>query len=89
MFGYFTDASAASSSLGLFRALNPARNVETRTGPRPVAGSITPLNPLGRGGVPSSGVAAVVVNLTATQAAGPGWLQAIPTGRSVPAPSRT
>jgi hypothetical protein len=84
VFGYFTDSSAASSSQGLFQALSPTRILDSRSGPRPVAGSVTPVNPLGRGGVPAFGVAAVVVNLTATQAAGPGWLQAIPTGRSTP-----
>lgn len=43
--------------------------------------SIT-LQVTGRGGVPASGVAAVALNITATQATGPGFVQAYPTGGS-------
>ena len=38
----------------------------------------------GQGGVPSSGVSAVILNATVTQPAGPGYLTVWPTGTSRP-----
>jgi hypothetical protein len=45
-------------------------------------GSSVTLQVTGRGGVPSSGVSAVALNVTATQATAPGFVQAYPTGGS-------
>ena len=39
---------------------------------------------VGRGGVPASGVGAVVVNLTVTQPSAPGFITAYPTGTERP-----
>lgn len=66
--GYYTDATATG---GFFLPLTPARILDTRTGN---GGFSTPVGPGqtivvtidGRGGVPASGVAAVVLNVTAT-----------------------
>jgi len=90
--GYF---SADSS----FVSLVPARLLETRTGnglttvdgqfnglgqqPR---GSTMQLQVTGRGGV-SSGAAAVVLNVTATGAAGPGFVTVYPCGENQPVAS--
>lgn len=45
-------------------------------------GSAVTLQVTGRGGVPTSGVSAVALNITATQATAPGFVQAYPTGGS-------
>ena len=39
---------------------------------------------LGRGGVPSSGVKAAVLNVTVDQSGGPGYVAAFPCGTAVP-----
>lgn len=63
------------------RTSTPARLLDTRTAgvaARPAAGSTTVVQVTGKGGVPASGVTAVVVNLTAVRATGPGHLTAFP-----------
>lgn len=72
--------------------LSPARVVDTRYGTgapkRPVpAGSTTRIQLAGRGGVPASGVAAVVLNLTAVGASGDGFLTLWPSGGQRPTAS--
>lgn len=69
----------------------PARLLDTRTessvgysGVKPGQGSTVAVAVLGRGGVPSTGVASVVVNLTSTEAAGPGFVTAYAGGSSRP-----
>jgi hypothetical protein len=57
----------------------PLRNVS--------GGSTVRLQVTGRGGVPSSGVSAVVMNVTAVDPAGSGWVQVAPTPVSVGASS--
>ncbi len=71
--GWFTDGTAASSTSGLYVALSPERRLDTRiglgvtaTGVRP-AHSTTGLALGGSNGIPSTGVAAVVANVTAVQ----------------------
>jgi peptidoglycan/xylan/chitin deacetylase (PgdA/CDA1 family) len=75
--GWYTNDSQPVSDGGLFVPVTPNRLLETRGGPKPGAGSITKAHPLGQVGVPGSGVAAILGNLTATQA-DPGWVAAIP-----------
>jgi len=76
-------------------SLVPARVVDTRTGAFTVDGqfagggalaalSTTDVNLLGRGGVPASGVDAVVLNVTVTGTAGAGYLTVWPTGSAQP-----
>lgn len=72
---------------GTFRALTPARLLDTREGigaGGPVAGNSTvTLQVAGRGGVPV-GASAVVVNLTVTQPGASGFLTAHAQGTGVP-----
>lgn len=88
--GYFTAADGPVAS-GRFVPLVPSRLFDTRPdqaapGPKGAlaAGQAIDVDVLGVGGVPASGVSAVVVNLTGTQAAAPGYLTAYPTGMERP-----
>jgi hypothetical protein len=80
---------------GAYTAVTPARLLETRPGLPTVDGNYAAGGPLGadgtlsiavtgRGGVPSSGVSAVVVNVTATGASAKSFLTVWPTGASRP-----
>lgn len=84
--GYYTDAPSPSGSL--FTALSPARVLDTREGIGAAAGRPGPhgtvLTVAGRGGVPSSGVRAVVLNTTVTGAAASGHLTVYPAGQQRP-----
>jgi hypothetical protein len=85
-------ANTATRGLGAPGALvtvSPARVLDTRTGNNnagaPVgSGADLVLQVAGRGGVPSTGVSAVVVNLTVTQPAAPGWVSASADGSVLP-----
>lgn len=59
----------------------------TRTTRRVLGGSTIRLQVAGRGGVPSSGVAAVAMNVTAVDPAASGWVQVAPTPINVGASS--
>jgi hypothetical protein len=68
----------APTTPGALVTVSPARVLDTRTGigaaAAPVGqGAELVLQVSGRGGVPATGVSAVVVNLTVTQPAAPGW----------------
>jgi hypothetical protein len=81
--GYYSDAGA-----GLVTA-SPARILDTRTGlgapqAKLGAGAALSLQVTGRGGVPASGVSAVVLNVTVTGPASAGWLAAWPAGETLP-----
>jgi hypothetical protein len=68
---------AASSQAGRFQALDPARLLDTRNvGPSLPARHTTTLNVRGRGGLPTTGVSAVVINLTSTAATSAGFVTA-------------
>ena len=82
--GYFTSAGAAASSEGLFVPLDPSRLSDTRDGRIAAARSETTLAPAGRAGLPSDGMSAVFLNVTATGTTGPGYLQVFPTGQASP-----
>ncbi len=72
---------------GMFVALAPARVLDTRSS-RPVAArASTPLSLTGRGGIPSSGVSAVVLNTTVTDTTAPGYLTAYPSSATPPTAS--
>lgn len=87
--GYFTPSGAIAS--GRFVPINPRRALDTRpteTGPvpsgwaahRPAIGESVRVDLPAGFEVPPTGVSALVVNVTATEAGGPGFLQALPTG---------
>lgn len=81
-------ASAVPNSPGAFVSLTPKRILDTRSGlgaSGPVAGKATVrLQVAGRGGVPSSGVSAVVLNVTATRGLARGHVRVFPDGASRP-----
>ena len=89
--GWFPSASG-------FTGITPARLIDTRTGTLTVDGQFqgtghlaakteTDLTVLGRGGVPASGVKAVVMNVTATGEDAAGFLTAWPAGSTRPTAS--
>jgi hypothetical protein len=77
--GYYTVSSG-------FTPLTPARILDTRPGPgqiaytgdKPGAGATVSVAVAGHGGVPSTGVGSVVLNVTATEATGPGFVTVWP-----------
>jgi outer membrane protein assembly factor BamB len=92
-------APPASPGAGLFDPLVPARICDTRVGPGTGAnqcnhegaspGTLGPaasmsVNTQGEGGVPSSGVAAVVLNVTVTDTTSSGYLTAWPANSARP-----
>ena len=84
--------AATQAPSGTFAPLAPVRVLDTRLGlgaPRgPVAGGGTVhLAVLGAGGVPASGVSAVVLNVTVTGAGGSGFITAYADGATVPTSS--
>ncbi len=80
--------AASSSAEGRMVPLAPARLLDTRDGGvRPAAGSTTDVTVLGRGGVPATGVAAVVATVTAAEGTGVGFVAAYPAGVTWPGTS--
>ncbi len=87
--GYFTPTGATAA--GRFVPVNPHRVLDTRAasaGPvpagwiphEPAAGETVRVDMPASTGVPASGVSALVVNITATEPVGAGFMQALPTG---------
>lgn len=85
--GWFGPNGTAAS--GRYNALNPARIVDTRNGtggfvsPVGIGGTISP-KVTGVGGVPASGVSAVVLNVTVTEPTTGGFLTVFPNGTTPP-----
>jgi Domain of unknown function (DUF4282)/Protein of unknown function (DUF2510) len=92
-----TVSAAAIDDVG-FVSLQPARLLETRPGLSTVdglfngVGAVGPgatldLTVVGRGGVPATGVGAVVLNITATEPTAAGYVTVFPTGPDRPTAS--
>ncbi len=86
--GWFTDATVAGTN-GTFTPLTPARILDTRFGVGGImgplgAGSTVDVQVTGQGGVPASGVTAVVLNATVVSPSGMGFLTVFPTGVARP-----
>jgi hypothetical protein len=85
--GWFSDSTGAAGAR--FSSLTPARLVDTRAGtggfsaPVGAAATISP-TVIGVGGVPASGVSAVVLNVTVTQPTAESFLTVFPTGAARP-----
>ncbi len=82
-------AAEASPRPGGFTAVTPARTLDTRIGVGAAAAKVGPgrsidLQVTGRGGVPSTGAAAVALNLTVTEPTAVGFLTVYPTGEARP-----
>jgi Putative Ig domain/Right handed beta helix region len=87
--GYFTGASDASSTTGLFIPITPTRVADTRVGgivPAGVVASGATLQVPFRASPPLVAIppSAVAGNLTATDTTASGYVQLIPTGTSTP-----
>lgn len=85
--GYYQ--SPITDHSGLLRPLVPTRLLDTRTSTGGHRGSFSGnetfnLQVLGQGGVPSSGVSAVIVNLAVTDPTTSSFLTAFPAGSTVP-----
>lgn len=85
--GWFGAATTATA--GRFTPVAPDRVLDTRTGigvpaAKPAAGDTVSVRVTGRGGVPSTGVAAVALNATAAEATNGGFVTAWPSGRARP-----
>ncbi|MEX2290194.1 MAG: hypothetical protein WD794_07705 [Mycobacteriales bacterium] len=78
--GWFTDDSTAPSGNGLFVPVAPERLLDTRSGSKPGDAAQVQVAPLGRAGIPTSGVSSVVLNVTATLPIAGGFVQVLPTG---------
>jgi hypothetical protein len=81
--------AGAISGVGRYIPLPPLRILDTRDGNGAAKGKLTggqtiDLQVTGRAGVPTSGVSAVVFNLTGTGATGPGFVTAWPAGGAKP-----
>lgn len=81
----------SAGGAGLYNPLPPARVADTRTGSgypgagqAPVAGATVELQVTGQGGVPATGVSAVLLNLTAVGPSSAGYLTAYPTATPRP-----
>ena len=86
--GWYSDGSTSVSG-GLYAPLTPVRILDTRNGLGNVAnkvgaGQSISVQVTGVGGVPSSGVGAVVLNVTVTDPDAGSYLTAYPTGSAVP-----
>ena len=81
--------AAAAASGGLFTSLRPSRLLDTRPGwarrpPRSAPARRVHLQVGGRGGVPSTGVAAVVLNVTVTEPSRHGHVTVYGDGTALP-----
>jgi subtilisin family serine protease len=83
--GYYV--SGTPTAAGTFASLNPARILDTRTGAAVPANGVRGVQVAGRGGVPASGVGAVVMNVTVTQPRAAGNITAYPGGTTAPSSS--
>jgi hypothetical protein len=87
--GYFTSPDAAATG-GLFNPLTPARILDSRSrsGPGALApGEVNGLQVTGLGGVPATGVSAVVINTTISAPTSAGFVTEYPAGSPLPATS--
>ncbi|WP_377644658.1 hypothetical protein [Oryzobacter terrae] len=87
--GYYLSGTATTP--GSFVSLAPSRVLDTRSsvgsaGPVAARGTAR-VQVTGRGGVPASGVSAVVMNVTVTQAKAAGYITVFPDGTSKPTAS--
>ena len=88
--GWYSTAFPVPTTAGLFNAVHPARIADTRSGQgavTPGPGASVPIQVTGLGGVPATGVSAVVLNVTATGGSSRTYVTVYPTGSPRPATS--
>jgi hypothetical protein len=78
-------SNAVTPGRGTYQPMAPTRILDTRKGSGPLAGGSTVTVPVaGVGGVPTDGVYAAVINVTATNTTAPGYLTIYPAGTPQP-----
>ncbi len=89
--GYYTGPSAASSDVGLYVPVTPARLLDTRSSPNPLGRGVTvhhgwsvEVGTGGVAGVPVGGASAVALNVTMTRALDDGFVTVYPAGQPRP-----
>ena len=82
-----SDTPTVPAGAGRFVSLVPGRIFDTRNTARVAPGETIDVRVLGGKGVPESGVTAVVLNVTADDATGPGFVTVWPTGVTMPTAS--
>lgn len=80
-------APAADTLPAAVNTVVPVRLLDTRASTAVPAGGTVRVSPLGKGDVPTAGVAAVVVNVTAVTPSSAGYLTVFPTGGQRPTTS--
>lgn len=80
--GYYVGGTP--TKVGMFVALDPSRVLDTRTTGKVAARASAGLSILGKGGIPTSRVAAVVLNATATDTTAAGYLTVFPSAYVMP-----
>jgi len=83
--GYF--APSGGGTAGQFVPVVPARIADTRSGSPLGPGATRVIQVTGVGGIPSTGVSAVVLNVTGVRESAAGYLTVFPTGASLPVAS--
>ena len=88
--GWWTDASAASATTGLYQPIVPRRLDDTRlTGERLADRGTLEIRPLGQKGVPYTGVSAVALGVTAVRPSAPGYVHVFPAAAAEPGSAST
>jgi hypothetical protein len=90
--GWYSDGSTSSTATGLFGPLAPSRILDTRAGTGGYSHQVGPgqsisVQATGVGGVPATGVSAVVLNVTVVSPNTGSYLTVYPSGSSVPTAS--
>ncbi len=88
--GWFSTAAGASDHAGLFHPLRPSRIADSRSSTgitTPGPNTTRTLQVAGKGGVPATGVSAVVLNLTVAGPTAGGYVTAFPAGVTRPTAS--
>ncbi|WP_156969603.1 hypothetical protein [Knoellia subterranea] len=70
-----------------FQAIAPTRLYDSRSATKFGNGTVRAITAGGRGGIPTSGVGSVALNVTATQPTTGGWLKVWPAGQAAPSTS--
>jgi hypothetical protein len=82
--GFYSTPATSQGPDGLFNPVVPARLLDTRSSSPLGPGGLTAVQVTGRGGIPASGVAAVVLNVTVTGPTVASYLTAWPSGAPMP-----
>ena len=82
--GYVSAPASGCPPDGLYRSLVPSRVLDTRATAKVAGNSSIDVQITGAGGVPATGVEAVTLNLTETNASAASYITAYPTGASRP-----